>query len=88
MSARPVIVSAVQITAIDGEKAATIEKMLGLIDIAGQLGSKLIVLPELWTGLGFSNECTVPGSLDTRLHYAAGLRLVSRCAARASSGLR
>jgi hypothetical protein len=32
--------------------------------------------------------CTAPGSLDTRLHYAARLRLVSRCAARASRGLR
>jgi nitrilase len=32
--------------------------------------------------------CTAPGSLDTRLHYAARLRLVSRRAARASRGLR
>jgi hypothetical protein len=32
--------------------------------------------------------CTAPGVLDTRLHYAARLRLVSRRAARASSGLR
>lgn len=31
---------------------------------------------------------TAPDSLDTRLYYAARLRLVSRCAARASSGLR
>ncbi len=34
------------------------------------------------------NDCTAPGFLDTRLHYAARLRLVSRRAARASSGLR
>jgi hypothetical protein len=32
--------------------------------------------------------CTAPGSLDTRLHYAARLRFVSRRAARAASGLR
>jgi hypothetical protein len=32
--------------------------------------------------------CTAPGILDTRLHYAARLRVVSRRAARASSGLR
>ena len=32
--------------------------------------------------------CTAPGSLDTGLHYAARLRLVSSQAARASSGLR
>jgi hypothetical protein len=37
--------------------------------------------------LGYQ-QCTAPGSLDTRLHYAARLRLVSRRAARASRGLR
>ena len=42
---------------------------------------------------GTANEdgtilCTGPGSLDTREHYAARLRLASRRAARASSGLR
>ena len=34
------------------------------------------------------SACTGPGSLDTREHYAARLRFVSTCAARASSGLR
>ncbi len=53
---RQIIVSAVQITAVDGEKDATVEKMLKLIDEAGRRGSNLCVLPELWTGLGFSNE--------------------------------
>ena len=33
-------------------------------------------------------DCTAPGFLDTRLHYAARLKVVSRRAARASSGLR
>jgi hypothetical protein len=32
--------------------------------------------------------CTAPGFLDTRLHYAARLKVVSRRAARALSGLR
>jgi hypothetical protein len=32
--------------------------------------------------------CTAPGVLYTRLHYAARLKVVSRRAARASSGLR
>ena len=32
--------------------------------------------------------CTAPGFLDTGLDYAARLKVVSRCAARASSGLR
>jgi Ca2+-binding RTX toxin-like protein len=35
-----------------------------------------------------SEVCIAPGFLDTRLHYAARLRLVLRRAARASSGLR
>ncbi len=32
--------------------------------------------------------CTAPGFLDTGLHYAARLKVVSSHAARASSGLR
>jgi hypothetical protein len=35
-----------------------------------------------------ASACIAPGFLDTRLHYAARLRLVLRRAARASSGLR
>jgi deaminated glutathione amidase len=54
VSERQMIASAIQITAVDGEKDAAIEKMLGLIDLAGSRGSDLCVLPELWTGLGFS----------------------------------
>lgn len=53
---RQMIASAIQITAVDGEKEATIEKMAGLLDVAGARGSDLVVLPELWTGLGFSDE--------------------------------
>ena len=53
---RPMTVSAVQITAVDGEKEATVEKMLGYLDVAGRRGSRLVVLPELWTGLGFSSD--------------------------------
>ena len=49
-------VSAIQITAVDGEKLATVEKMLGFLDIAGRRGSELVVLPEVWTGLGYSSE--------------------------------
>lgn len=37
---------------------------------------------------GPMTPCTEPGSMDTREHYAARLRFVSTCAARASSGLR
>ena len=55
-TARPMTVSAIQITAVDGEKLATVEKMLGFLDIAGRRGSELVVLPEVWTGLGYSSE--------------------------------
>lgn len=54
--ARPLVVSAIQITAVDGEKAETIDKMMRLIDVAGERGTGFLVLPELWTGLGFSDE--------------------------------
>ena len=53
---RQMIASAIQITAVAGEKDAPIEKMAGLLDVAGSRGSDLVVLPELWTGLGFSDE--------------------------------
>jgi predicted amidohydrolase len=53
---RQMTVSAIQITAVDGEKAATVDKMAGWLDVAGGRGSDLVVLPELWTGLGFSEK--------------------------------
>ncbi|MCG8354705.1 MAG: carbon-nitrogen hydrolase family protein, partial [Kiloniellales bacterium] len=71
---RQMTVSAVQITAVDGEKDATVEKMLGFLDVAGGRGSDLVVLPELWTGLGFSDETlykeiaeTIPGPVTDLL---------------------
>ncbi len=61
-------VSCVQLTAVDGEKQATIEKALGLVRQAGERGSQLVVLPEVWTGLGYSDKTiyrdiaeTIPG---------------------------
>jgi len=50
------IASCVQFTAIDGEKPATIEKALRFLRQAGKRGSRLVVLPEVWTGLGYSNK--------------------------------
>lgn len=50
------IVSCIQFTAVDGEKEATVEKALRLIDIAGERGSKIVVLPEVWTGLAYSEK--------------------------------
>jgi len=53
---RTLVVSAIQITAVDGEKSQNIEKLFRLIDEAGERGSDLCVLPEMWTGIEFSNE--------------------------------
>ncbi|HLI13744.1 MAG TPA: nitrilase-related carbon-nitrogen hydrolase [Alphaproteobacteria bacterium] len=50
------MVSCVQLTAIDGEKPATVEKALRLVRQAGERGSRLVVLPEVWTGLGYSDK--------------------------------
>ncbi len=69
-----IVVSAIQITAVDGEKEATVGKILDLLDTAGQRGTQLCVLPELWTGLGFSDESVyrsiaepIPGPVTHRL---------------------
>jgi predicted amidohydrolase len=71
---RQIVVSAVQMTAVDGEKAQNIEKMMRLIDVAGQRGSDLCVLPEMWTGIEFSSEAgyreiaePIPGPLTAQL---------------------
>jgi hypothetical protein len=50
-------------------------------------GAPLPLSPEAVERL-MDFDCTAPGSLDTRMHYAARLRLVSRRAAGASRGLR
>ena len=70
----PTIVSAVQITAVDGEKDATVEKMMRYLDVAGGRGSKLVVPPEVWTGLGYSTKTfhqqiaePIPGPTTARL---------------------
>ena len=56
MTTRPMTISAIQITSDDDAKAATVDKMLGFLDVAGRRGSELVVLPEVWTGLGYSTE--------------------------------
>jgi predicted amidohydrolase len=52
--ARDLNIACVQFTAVDGEKDATVAKALDLIERAARQGAKLIVLPEVWTGLGYS----------------------------------
>lgn len=54
MADRGFTVACVQFTAVDGEKAATVEKALALVREAGERGARLVVLPEVWTGLGYS----------------------------------
>lgn len=54
--AKDITVSAIQITADDRHKDATVEKVMRLLDQAGSRGSELVVLPEVWTGVGFSSE--------------------------------
>lgn len=53
--ARQRTVSAIQITADDGDKEGTIVRALDLVDEAGRRGSELVVLPEVWTGVGFAS---------------------------------
>ena len=50
------VVSAIQVTAVDGEIEATHEKVARLLDRAGERGSDLVVLPEVWTGLAYSES--------------------------------
>jgi len=50
------VVSAIQIIAVDGEIEATREKVSRLLDVAGARGSKLVVLPEVWTELAYSES--------------------------------
>lgn len=49
-------VSAIQITSDDAAKDATVERMMGFLDVAGRRGSELVVLPEIWTGAGLSTD--------------------------------
>ena len=74
MSGRDILVACAQFTAVDGEKEATIAKALGLVRQAGERGARLVVLPEVWTGLGYSTKTAyqeiaepIPGPTTERL---------------------
>ena len=74
MAMNDLVVSCVQMTAVDGEKAATVNRALDLVDRAGRQGARLVVLPEVWTGLGFSGANlyreiaeTIPGPVTAML---------------------
>ncbi|HET8579004.1 MAG TPA: carbon-nitrogen hydrolase family protein [Methylomirabilota bacterium] len=48
-------VATVQMTTDDRNKPRVVEKVLRLVEEAGAQGADLIVLPEVWTGLGYSD---------------------------------
>jgi len=67
-------VATVQLTTDDRDKARVVNKALGMIDEAGAAGADLIVLPEVWTGLGYSDASPfetiaepIPGPTTARL---------------------
>ena len=71
---RTLTVSVVQMLAVDGEKDRTVDRMMRHLDEAGRRGSELTVLPEVWTGLGFSDANMhreiaeeIPGPVTDRL---------------------
>jgi deaminated glutathione amidase len=71
---RMLTVSVVQMLAVDGEKERTVDRMMRHLDEAGRRGSQLTVLPEVWTGLGFSDPNMhreiaedIPGPVTDRL---------------------
>jgi len=71
---RTLTVSIVQMLAVDGEKERTVDRMIRHLDEAGRRGSELTVLPEVWTGLGFSDPNMhreiaeeIPGPVTDRL---------------------
>ncbi|MGI5441700.1 carbon-nitrogen hydrolase family protein [Streptomyces shenzhenensis] len=96
MTADTLTVSCVQFTARDDDKDRNLETCLRLIDRAAAQGGQLVVLPELWTGLGYSGpDCyraiaePVPGPTTELLASKArehGLHIVGSLYAEASGG--
>lgn len=91
-----ITVSCVQFTALDDDKDGTIKTCLRLIDRAAAEGAELVVLPETWTGLGYSTPTRyqdiaepVPGPTTEMLAEKArahGLYIVGSLYARNEAG--
>ncbi|MGA0598664.1 carbon-nitrogen hydrolase family protein [Enterovirga sp. CN4-39] len=70
---RDVTISVVQFNARDDDKSGNVERACALLEQAGERGTDLAVLPEVWTGtalaLGNSNELAepIPGPVTERL---------------------
>lgn len=54
-----ITVACVQLTGRDDDKDGTVKRALHMIDDAAALGAQLVVLPEVWTGLGYSSPTAV-----------------------------
>jgi predicted amidohydrolase len=96
MTRQDLTVSCIQLTARDDDKPGTVKKCLELIDVAADQGAELVVLPEVWTGLGYSapdiyREIAepVPGPTTDLLSERArrhGLHIVGSLYARGADG--
>jgi len=53
--ARPITISIAQFNAQDDDKAGNLARAAHYLDLAGSRGSDIVVLPELFTGTGFSS---------------------------------
>lgn len=91
-----ITVSCIQFAARDDDKKGTVNKCLDLIDRAADEGAQLVVLPEVWTGLGYSSAHIykdiaepVPGPTTALLSERArqhGLYIVGSMYARTPEG--
>ncbi|MCZ4353659.1 hypothetical protein O4H61_14160 [Roseovarius aestuarii] len=71
---RDMTVSVIQINASDRDKDGNVRKVLDFLDVAGQRGSDLVVLPETFTGTGLGDSETyksiaeeIPGPTTARI---------------------
>lgn len=69
-----VTVATVQLTTDDRNKEGVVQKCLRMVEDAAHQGAQLIVLPEVWTGLGYSEHVPteaiaepIPGPTTERL---------------------
>jgi len=89
-------VATVQMTTDDRDTARVVDKVLGMIDEAGAQGADLIVLPEVWTGLGYADAFPfeamaepIPGPTTDKLSARArrhGAMIVGSMYERAADG--
>jgi predicted amidohydrolase len=89
-------VATVQMTTDDRDKARVVDNVLRMIDEAGAQGADLIVLPEVWTGLGYADAYPfeamaepIPGPTTDKLGARArrhGVMIVGSMYERAADG--